>query len=162
MSLNSRGFSRFCTVLGGGAFPQRCTRMGVSIIPLVLVVEDHDAVARALTRFLPSRGIEIWAVVETGEAALAELAARRTATDGPDSLPDLALVDVSLPGISGVELVARLTEEYPELPCLMLSADEGYTSIVQSLNSGARGYVPKRDPQMLLDGIWGVLEGEEK
>lgn len=124
--------------------------------PLVLLVEDHAVMGKMLARFLHERGqMEIWALVQTAEAALEKLAA--TANGG---VPQVALIDVSLPGMSGIDLVAELTQLYPRLPCLMVSAhrDPGYAR--QALANGARGYVTKGDPPAIIAAVRAVLAGE--
>jgi DNA-binding NarL/FixJ family response regulator len=128
-----------------------------TMIPSVLLVEDHAIMGQMLGRLLRERGkMELWGIVDTAERALDKLAA--AANDG--NSPDLVLVDVSLPGMSGIELVARLTELYPTLPCLMVSAhrDAGY--VRQALDNGAHGYVAKGDPPAIIEAIKRVLDGE--
>jgi DNA-binding NarL/FixJ family response regulator len=121
----------------------------------VLVVEDHAVVGRMLARFLRELGeMEVWAVVETGETALEKLAA------ASDEHPDLVLVDVSLPGISGIDLVAELARLYSALPCLMLSAHRDLNYVRQALANGARGYVTKDNPPAIIDAIQCVLNGK--
>ena len=73
--------------------------------------------------------------------------------------PDLVLIDVSLPGISGIELVAELARLYPELPCLMLSAHSDPKHVRQALANGARSYVAKGAP-VLVEVVEQVLGGE--
>jgi two-component system, NarL family, invasion response regulator UvrY len=121
----------------------------------VLLVEDHAVMGRMLARLLQEQGkMEMWAVIETGEAALEKLAAAN------ERLPDLALVDVSLPGMSGIDLVAELARLYSTLPCLMLSAHRDLNYARQALDNGARGYVTKGDPPAIIDAIQRVLAGE--
>ena len=123
----------------------------------VLLVEDHIFMGRMLARLLQEQGkMEVWAITETGEAALEKLAAV-AANEQP---PDLALVDVSLPGMSGIDLVAELARLYSVLPCLMLSAHRDLNYVRQALDNGARGYVAKGDPPAIIDAILHVLDGE--
>lgn len=125
--------------------------------PSVLVVEDHLAMGRVLARFLRERGnIVVWALVQTAEVALERLAA--PAANGEH--PALVLIDVSLPGMSGIELVAELARLYPELPCLMLSAHSDPKYVRQALDNSARGYVAKGDPPVILQAVTRVLDGE--
>lgn len=121
----------------------------------ILLVEDHAVVGRMLARFLQELGkMEVWAVVETGEAVLEKLAA------AGNELPDMVLVDVSLPGISGIDLVAELARLYSGLPCLMLSAHRDIKYVRQALANGALGYVTKDDPLAIIDAIQRVLKGK--
>jgi DNA-binding NarL/FixJ family response regulator len=73
---------------------------------------------------------------------------------------DLALVDVFLPEMSGISLVALIREQYPDLPCLMLSGHMLDYYVQSSLNAGARGYVLKDKSDEILEGIQHVLHGE--
>ncbi|MDX1663014.1 MAG: response regulator transcription factor [Candidatus Promineifilaceae bacterium] len=125
--------------------------------PSILLIEDHATLGRILARFLRERGnMAIWALVETAEAALERLAAR-PANGGP---PDLILIDASLPEMSGIDLVAELARRYPELPCLMLSAHSDPKYVRQALDNGARGYVAKGDPPVVVEAVGQVLNGE--
>jgi DNA-binding NarL/FixJ family response regulator len=70
----------------------------------------------------------------TAEEALAKIPAR---------CPDVALVDINLPGVSGIECVARLNEVAPELSVLMLTTHDETDLIFESLRAGASGYLLK-------------------
>ena len=125
--------------------------------PSVLLVEDHAAIGRVLARFLRERGqMDVRAVVHTAEAALEHLA--NSDDDGRDL--DLVLIDVSLPGMSGIDLVAELARLYPELPCLMVSAHQRLEYVRQALENGARGYVAKGNPSAIIDAVRRILDGE--
>jgi DNA-binding NarL/FixJ family response regulator len=123
--------------------------------PSVLLVEDHPMMGRMLGRFLRERGkMEVWATVQTAEAAL-----ERLASAGGDRLPDLILVDVSLPGMNGIALLVELGRHYPELPSIMLSASHNPGHVRQALANGARGFVAKGDAPAIVDAIRLVLDG---
>jgi DNA-binding NarL/FixJ family response regulator len=118
----------------------------------VLVVEDHELLANAVARVLRERcNFEVVAVVGTAESALQEL---------PGATVDVVLVDVSLPGMSGIELVSVIKEKYPGLPCLMLSGHASARYVDRSLEVGASGYVLKDDIAGILLGIELALRGE--
>lgn len=118
----------------------------------ILLVEDHAVFASVLIRLLH----------QTGELEVTHLA--RTAEDALQSLPeqqfDLALVDVLLPQMSGISLVALIHERHPELPCLMLSGHLLRHYVQSSLQAGARGYVLKDHAEDIVEGIYYVLKGE--
>lgn len=102
-----------------------------------------------------SLGIEpdIEVIAEAGNAEAAMEACQRT-------LPTLVLMDVRLPGKSGVECVQALAEKYPALPILMLSTHSGEEEIYRSLRAGARGYILKSARREdLLRAIREVFEG---
>ncbi len=116
----------------------------------ILVVEDHPLFVQSLVRLLRDRGGYNVSSVGSGEEALQQL-------DGPKF--DLVMIDVSLPGMSGIDLVDEIHGKNPRLPCLMVSGHMATHYVHQSLESGARGYVLKEDVNGILDGIKQVLRG---
>jgi DNA-binding NarL/FixJ family response regulator len=121
-------------------------------MPSILIVEDHPHLGKALNRFLQDFGkMQVAAVVTSSEEALAKL---------PELKVDLALIDVSLPEMSGIELVAKLRQKYPQLPCLMLSGHLSEDYVQRSLEAGAHGYIIKDNRLEILEGIQQVLAGE--
>jgi len=138
-------------------------------MPSILVVEDHPFMAQMMGRLLREKGqLEIWDIVETAEAALDALGAATTLKsgesarrdDGASPLPDLALVDISLPGMSGVDLLTELEQLYPDLPCLIVSAHSHPSYAQQVLDRGARGYVAKEEAITIIEAIKQVLKGK--
>lgn len=118
----------------------------------ILLVEDHPIFAQALQRVLRDKGqMEIKGVATSAEEALAML---------PGMDVDLLLVDVSLPKKSGISLVLVLRDQYPHLPCVMLSGHLSPHYARSSLAAGARGYLIKDRSQEILKGIERVLQGE--
>lgn len=118
----------------------------------ILIIEDHLHLGKALKRFLQESGkLQVAAVVKTGEEALAQL---------PELNIDLALIDVSLPKMSGIDLVAELSQKYPQLPCLMLSGHLSEDYVQRSLKAGAQGYILKDNRLEILEGIHQVLAGK--
>ncbi len=99
----------------------------------VLVVEDDDAVRSAIERGLGVLGFEITSV-GTAEAAIDALARRRV---------DVMIVDVGLPGMSGIELCRRLRDLVVETPVLILSARDQVGDRVAGLEAGADDYLVK-------------------
>lgn len=118
----------------------------------LMLVEDHAVLAEILTRFLEKQ--TEWTVVATTDSADAAL------EQLPQLAVDLVLIDVSLPGMSGSELAATLAEQFPALPCLMVSGHDEAHYIRSALAAGARGYVKKEQPDTLLDAVSHVLAGE--
>jgi two-component system response regulator NreC len=121
-------------------------------MPIILLVEDHQRVAQAITRFLWERGhSEVIAVARSGEEALEMLSRLKV---------ELVLVDVSLPDINGIELVAAIRIRHPELLCVMLSGHLASNYVARALKVGARGYILKGDARAILEGIEKVMNGE--
>src|SRR5512140_3376550 len=107
----------------------------------LLVVEDHPLFVKSLVRLLRDRGQHEVMAVGSGEQALQHL------SDAPF---DVVLIDVSLPGMNGIELLEAIRQQKPNLPCLMVSGHMGVSFVSQSMASGARGYVLKEDISGIL------------
>lgn len=116
----------------------------------ILVIEDHPLFVQSLVRLLRDRGQYDVTAVASAEQALEQL---------PGSSYDLALVDVSLPGKNGIELVNDIRDQKPGLPCLMVSGHLAPHYVNQSMAAGARGYVLKEDINGILEGIQQILGG---
>jgi len=101
----------------------------------LLVVDDHPLFREGLIHTLGAEdGFEIVAQAEDG----------KTAIDLWESLqPDVALIDVSMPGMDGIETVRRLRERHPDAKLLMLTSSEEQDDVIAALDAGASGYVTK-------------------
>ncbi len=117
----------------------------------ILVVEDHPVFVQSLVRLLRERGKLDATAVGTGERALELLSQVNV---------DLALIDVSLPSISGIKLLGAIHAVKPDLPCMMVSGHLANHYLQQSMAAGARGYVLKQGIAGILDGIHAVMNGE--
>ena len=118
----------------------------------ILLVEDHEVFAKALLRVLSgNKDLNVVAVANTAEKALEQL---------PNLNVDLVLADVSLPQMSGINLVSELREKYPGLHCVVLSGHLSPEYVQRALDAGARGYMIKDNPGGILEGIQRVLNGE--
>ncbi|HEU4324725.1 MAG TPA: response regulator transcription factor [Roseiflexaceae bacterium] len=102
-------------------------------MPLILVVDDDPAITGVLRRGLAYEGFGV-AVAASGDQALA-LARLQP--------PDLAILDIMLPGMDGLELLRRLRAADPQLPVLFLTARDAPTDQVAGLETGADDYVVK-------------------
>lgn len=117
----------------------------------IFIVEDHDVMRATLNGFLKSKpGLEVVGLAATSAEALQCLA---------EIEADIALVDVRLPGMNGLELVEQLQEKYPGLVCLMLSGHGEVPYIRHAFRAGARGYILKGKPPELLEAIQVVSQG---
>ena len=119
----------------------------------ILVVEDHEAMQNAYSLLIGQEAeMALCGMVETAEEALEAL---ETLT------PDLLLVDLSLPGMSGLALLSALHERYPELPALVVSGHVERHYVDSAMRRGCRGYVDKKDAAVdIADGIRAVLAGK--
>ncbi|WP_407987492.1 response regulator [Kitasatospora sp. CMC57] len=101
----------------------------------VLIVDDHPLFREGLKAALQSAdGIEVVGEAETVAAVPEAVAA---------GLPDVVVLDLSLPDGSGLEAARRLTEETPGVPVLMLTMADDDGSLLAALQAGARGYLVK-------------------
>src|ERR1700722_15104736 len=102
----------------------------------VCIVEDDDPTRESLVVLLGDEpGVSCRGAYGSGEAALEGI---------PSQKPDVALVDINLPGISGIECVGRLKAKLPDLRVLMLTKYEESDLIFDSLRAGASGYLLKK------------------
>jgi len=117
----------------------------------VLVVDDHAIVREGLGRLLAQVPDLALREAASGEEALAEVAATRFA---------LAILDLNLPGLGGLELLRRLIAADPRLPVLVFSLHTEPVYATRALEAGARGYVSKNAaPQDVLAAVRTVLAG---
>jgi DNA-binding NarL/FixJ family response regulator len=118
----------------------------------ILIVEDHIIFAQTIHQLLTRQtDLEILEILRSGEEALNKLPALKV---------DLALVDVSLPQMSGIDLIQQIHAGFPHVRCLILSGHMIPTYVKRSLNAGASGYILKDDVKGILEGIQLVLGGE--
>lgn len=118
----------------------------------ISIVEDDDDVRKSLAVLLNgSEGFECVSTHRTAEDALAAIPGRR---------PDVVLMDINLPGQSGIECVRQLKARLPATHFLMLTMYEDSKLIFQSLGAGASGYLLKRTaPAKLLEAIQELQSG---
>jgi DNA-binding NarL/FixJ family response regulator len=119
----------------------------------VLLADDHRIVRAGLCRIVEdSPTMQVVAEASDGEEAL-QLA--------NETKPDVAVIDISMPGLDGLEVVSRLRTLYPKLPVLILTMHEEEQYVVRALQVGARGYITKRSaPEELVNAILKVHNGE--
>lgn len=118
----------------------------------VMLVDDH-AVVRVGFRMLLEAASEM-AVV--GEAESGEAACQTYAEIGPD----VVIMDISMPGMGGMEAVRRIVARDPGARILVLSAHEDMAHPRRALQAGALGYLSKRGaPEALIEAIRAVAEG---
>jgi DNA-binding NarL/FixJ family response regulator len=78
----------------------------------------------------------------------------------PGEVPDILLMDINLPGMSGIECVRRLKKSLPELPIVMLTVYDDSDALFDSLMAGANGYLLKRTPRVkLVEALREVSSG---
>jgi DNA-binding NarL/FixJ family response regulator len=124
----------------------------MSIKPNFIVVDDHPLYRHGVTMLI-GQELKLECAGEAGSLpeALALLAATR---------PRIAIVDISLQGQSGLDLMRTIKSDYPETLVLVVSMHEENLYGERALKAGARGYVMKHEsPTALVDAVREVLEG---
>ncbi len=119
----------------------------------ILVVDDHPTMREGLTSVLEREPD----LMVCGQAATI----REALAAAESSKPDLAVVDISLAGQNGIELIKDLKIRFPELLVLVHSMHDETVYAERALRAGARGYIMKHEtPRKLLVAIRQVLEGK--
>jgi DNA-binding NarL/FixJ family response regulator len=118
----------------------------------VFIIDDH-AILRASLRLLLERQPDM---TVCGEAATAQDGAEQA----PRAEPHVMLVDVSLPDMSGIDLVRALRIQHPELVMAMLSGHAERSYVMHALAAGANGYVVKGNSPELLEAVRALSRGE--
>lgn len=118
----------------------------------IYLVEDHPVMRQMLQVFIARMpGHEVCGVAGSGEEALDHL---------PEAEADLVLIDLSLPEMSGIDLITEIRGRWPALQCLILSGHKEASYVQQALAVGARGYLLKGNPYELSDAIRQVRAGD--
>jgi DNA-binding NarL/FixJ family response regulator len=105
----------------------------------ISIIEDQPEVRESLVACLGSEpGLRCVGAHATGEEGLREI---------PKAKPDVVLMDINLPGMNGIQCVARLKKRLPKLQVLMLTTYDDGDLIFDSLRAGASGYLLKNIPQ---------------
>ncbi len=118
----------------------------------VLLADDHDIVRAGLRRIVEDSGdIEVVAEAADGREAIQQ---------AQQCLPDVAIIDISMPGLDGLEVISQLHHYYPKLPILVLTMHEEEQYVVRAIGAGAKGYITKRSaPEQLVKAIHRLSMG---
>ena len=119
----------------------------------VLVVDDHTIVRNGLVQLLATAGdLEVIGSAGDGATAVAMCAEQR---------PDVVLMDLSMPGMSGIEATRLIGERAPGSQVLVLTSFVDRDRVVEALEAGAIGYLLKdAEPEELISGILSAARGE--
>jgi two-component system nitrate/nitrite response regulator NarL len=118
----------------------------------ILVVDDHPLTRDALTSLLEQNGFDVVGEAGSGEDAVG--LAR-------ELQPDLILLDLTMPGLSGVEALPLLRGEAANAEVVMLTASEDEDSLLAAIRAGAAGYLLKSEPpERIVEFLRGVAQGE--
>lgn len=118
----------------------------------VLLADDHSIVREGLRKVLEDcSDIKVIAEASDGETAFDEAMAKR---------PDVAVIDISMPGMDGLEVVSRMKAYCPEIPVLILTMHDEEQYVIRAIEAGAMGYVTKQSaPEQLVAAVKKINEG---
>jgi len=117
----------------------------------ILIVDDHAELRTALRRRLTA---ENWAVCgEVGDGLQAIEATRRLA-------PDLIVMDLSMPGMTGLEAARKILQEFPAMPIMLMTTPRAHLEEA-ARGAGIRGTVSKLAVNAMVAGLHALLRGEE-
>jgi DNA-binding NarL/FixJ family response regulator len=119
----------------------------------ILIVDDHPIVRKGLAQLIDQEPD----LVVAGEAENADGAMEFLKGD----MPDLAIVDISLQGVDGIELIKKIRARYSDLPVLVVSMHDESLFAERALRVGAKGYIMKQEAiGKMMEAIRKVLKGE--
>jgi len=118
----------------------------------IVIVDDHPLFRKGLEQLIHS------------DSAFAVCGEVNNASEAMDVIrklnPDLAIVDLSLPGANGIELIKNIRAEFPKLPILVLSMHDESLYALRALRAGAEGYVMKHEAMAnVIQAIHEVFNG---
>jgi DNA-binding NarL/FixJ family response regulator len=118
----------------------------------VVIADDHPLVLEGIRRALEASGeIDVVGTATSGSRVLGLVGRER---------PDVALLDLHMPGRSGLELLAQIRERHPEVKVVMLSASQESSDVDAAFAAGAAAYVVKRvRPEDIVSALRQVFEG---
>jgi two-component system nitrate/nitrite response regulator NarL len=117
----------------------------------VLLIDDHALFRFGLQELLERRGIEVVAALGDCAAGIARVA---------QTIPDVVLLDMRMPGCSGLEVLRELRGLYPSMPIAMLTTSAEERDVIDSLQGGAHGYLLKdMEPDALIEALGEIVSG---
>ena len=118
----------------------------------VLLIDDHALVRKGLEELLQSRGITVVGSAGSGEEGIAIAKEKK---------PDITLLDIKMPGMSGLETLEKIKNEKIETSVLMLSMSRDEADLARALREGAQGYLLKdMDPDELIPALNDAMGGK--
>jgi DNA-binding NarL/FixJ family response regulator len=118
----------------------------------VVLADDHAFFRDGLARILSDAGIEVVAQVANGEAALQAAA---------EHAPDVVVMDLRMPGLSGLEATRRLHQRAPACRVLVLTVSDSEADVIDAVVAGASGYVLKDGPmEEVIAAVQAVATGQ--
>ena len=117
----------------------------------IVVVDDHPLFRKGLIALLRAEGHDVVAEASDGVEAVTVVTAE---------LPDVVLMDLSMPLRDGFEATAHITAAHPNTKVVVITLFDDEASVVQALQAGASGYVSKQaDPEQIIGAVEAVVHG---
>jgi DNA-binding NarL/FixJ family response regulator len=140
------------SALFGGGIVRDSVECCSAMVTTIGIVEDDSVLRKTLVRLVTeTRSFRCVAACASGEEALQKL---------PPLKPEVVLMDLNLPQMTGIECIRRLKELAPETQVIVLTVYEDSEHIFQALKAGASGYLLKRsEPDEILEAIKNAREG---
>jgi DNA-binding NarL/FixJ family response regulator len=119
----------------------------------IMLVDDHAVVRSGIRRLLEQNpGFNVIAEAESGESAYQQFSAH---------LPDVSVMDLTMPGMGGMESIRRIIARHPTAKILVLSMHEKAAFASQALKAGAKGYLSKSSlAQELVNALETIVKGQ--
>src|SRR5918997_1203480 len=118
----------------------------------VVLVDDHPVYRSGLARLLRESGVDVVAELPNGEAALGAV---------EELAPDVAVMDLNMPGMSGLESTRRLVAQSPATRVLIVSVSAQEADVTDAILAGASGYILKEAPvEEVVAGIGAAAGGQ--
>ncbi|MCC5907208.1 MAG: response regulator transcription factor [Balneolaceae bacterium] len=118
----------------------------------IYIVDDHPLMRKGLAMTIDKEmGFEVCGQAESAEIALSDMISLK---------PDAAVVDISLPGMNGIELIKNILHQLPELKVLVVSRHDEELYAERALRAGAKGYLMKLEAtDILISALHQILKG---
>ena len=119
--------------------------------PSVFIVDDHSFFRTGLRSVLVEHGFPVVGEAGTGQAAIPLIERRR---------PDVVIMDLSMPGMSGIEATRALTARFPSVAVVVMTVSATDSDVLDALEAGAAGYLLKdSDPDEIVRGVRAAVDG---
>jgi DNA-binding NarL/FixJ family response regulator len=120
--------------------------------PSVFIVDDHSFFRAGLRSLLMEHGFPVVGEAPTGEAAMPLIERRH---------PDIVVMDLSMPGMSGAEATRELRRRFPAIAVLVVTVSAGELDVLDALEAGAAGYLLKdAGPEEIMRALQAAVDGD--